>query len=317
MILYNMTQKREFFMLDIFNTYRTKDGFINLDKISDLVKMDLPTRGSRNKIWFSYLADLYLFKEEKNPFESIKEVINEELAIQFGVENASYDLAIYQEKIGVLSKDFIQEKDFIPFLFLLFQRPKISNDLVTICDILETNNIEKKQIMNIAEGLFRNHLLDIFTTQRDRNVENQGFFIDGESYFLAPRYDSAGSFLTITNRRKFNNFCNHPNKEKLLKKYKGYRTKFSLCPDTIKFNAIDVLLDLKYNFISSNSFYLESVLKKLDSEMQKIYLLNVKEVFQKLHFYNIEMDQYFKNFLVSVLHSKIEEFTRIDQEKRR
>ena len=295
-------------MLEIFDKYRTKEGMIDLDQISNLTFVNMPLRGSRPKFWFSYLDALYLFKEEKNSIESVKEIINEELAIQFGLENASYDLATYQGKKGVISKDFIENREFIPFLFLLFKRPKISNDLATICDILETDNLKREQILKIAHSLFRNHLLDIFTTQRDRNVENQGFIINEKNYFLAPRYDSAGSFLTIASLQKFTNFNNHPHKIQLLEKYKGYRTKFSLCPETVKLNAIDILLNLVYGIIPTNSFYLQEVLKSLDPEIQKIYLLNLKEIYQKLQFYNIKLNIHFKKFMSCVIETKINEF---------
>ena len=52
-------------MLEIFDKYRTKEGMIDLDQISNLTFVNMPLRGSRPKFWFSYLDALYLFKEEK------------------------------------------------------------------------------------------------------------------------------------------------------------------------------------------------------------------------------------------------------------
>lgn len=303
-------------MLDVFNDYRNNQGIIELDKIEQLKKQNKQTYGSRPKSWFSYEENFYLFKEEKQPLESIKEIINEELAIQYGLQNVIYDLAEYGGKKGTISLDFKNGKQFEPFLFLLLRNPKISNDLTTVCNTLTEINAPSENIREIAYQIFSNHLLDIFTTQRDRNIENQVFLKEEDKYTLAPRYDSAGSFLTITSQDKMRRFCAHPTREVLLKKYKGYRSKFSLCPNTIKEDAIDILLGLKYGKIPKDNFYLEQVFQSLDKEIQKIYLLNFKEIFNKLKFYNIALEKTFQKFLVCVFETKLREYERKEQEFR-
>lgn len=299
-------------MLDIFNNYRQKDGVIDLDKIVGLEKVDKKTYGSSDKEWFCYKSNLILFKEEKLPYEAIKEIINEEIALQYGLENASYDMAKYKGKRGTISLDFKGEKEFILFLFLLFKRPKISNDLVTVCSILEDMNMEREDILPVAQTLFRNYLLDIFTAQRDRNIENQGLLYDGKGYVLAPRYDSAGSFLTLTARHKLERFYNDYSRD-MLRKYKGYRSKFTLYPETVKMDAIRVLLDIKYSIIEQDNFYLKEVLKNLDQELDQIYQINIQEVFHKMESYNLFMEKYFKRFIECVFEKKKEEYE--EQEK--
>ncbi len=294
-------------MLDVFDRYRQLNGVIDLDKIPELKEIEDGTYGSRKKQWFDFQSDLLLFKEEKLPLESIKEIICEQMALQYGVDNVSYDVARYKGKYGVISPDFKKGKEFIPFLFLLLKRPKISNDLTTLCDILESMDIDREEILSFARIIFRNHLLDIFTMQRDRNVTNQGFLYDGSNYFLAPRYDCGGSFLTITARAKQERFCNQYNSDMLLK-YKGYRSKFTLYPGTVKLDAIDVLLDIRYSGIMYNNFYLGEVLKDLDSEIDKIYNINMREIFTRLESYNIKMEPYFKRFLECAFETKKREY---------
>lgn len=294
-------------MLNHFNKYRDKNGYIVLKQIKNLQKLDLPTYGSRFKIWLKIDGELYLFKEGNNDLENLKEIVNEELAKQFKIKNASYDLAILDGKPGLISPDFRQEKEFIPFMFYYFRKPVISNDLVNFCNILNDMHINEEIIFKMASDLFRNHLLDIFTAQRDRNIENLGTLNHDE---LSPRYDSAGSFLNVNSPGKINTFIQTPNKEHLFQKYKGYRTKFSLCPNTITENSIDVLLKLYTNIYSYDSKYLLSVLPLLNKEMAKIYLLDFRAIFNYLKDYNIFIANYYQKLMVEVYQAKIQEYER-------
>ena len=137
-------------------------------------------------------------------------------------------------------------------------------------------------------------------------MNNQGFLYTG-SYVLAPRYDSANSFLTLTARHKLDRFCNKYTQDMLVK-YKGYRSKFTLYPGTVKMNAISVLLDLKYSIIEYNNFYLKEGLKDLDDELAKIYNINLSEAFQKMEFYDIKVENYFKKFISKVFEVKKQEY---------
>lgn len=94
----------------------------------------------------------------------------------------------------------------------------------------------------------------------------------------------------------------------MLVKYKGYRSKFTLYPGTVKMNAISVLLDLKYSIIEYNNFYLKEGLKDLDDELAKIYNINLSEAFQKMEFYDIKVENYFKKFISNVFEVKKQEY---------
>lgn len=294
-------------MLGVFDKYRRTNGIIDLDSIKTLKETNRKTYGSRKKQWFDYRGIHLLFKEEKLPYESLKEILNEQIALAYGLKNVNYDIATYQGALGTISFDFINEKEFIPFLFLLQKKPCISNDLVTISEILSNLNVREKKIEEITHLLFKNYLLDLFTMQRDRNVMNQGFLYDNNEYNLAPRYDSAGSFLTITARDKMERFY-HQFERDMLIKYKGYRSKFTLCPGTVKMNAIDVLLDVKYQKIECQNIYLVETLKNLDTELNQIYTINLKEIFNELEFYNLKLENYFKRFIEYAFEMKKNEY---------
>ncbi len=68
------------------------------------------TIGARNKFWFNNYE--YLFKEIYiGSFEDYAELIADELASFLNISCASYDLAIYNGKKGVITKNFVNEDD--------------------------------------------------------------------------------------------------------------------------------------------------------------------------------------------------------------
>ena len=68
------------------------------------------TKGARNKFWFNNYE--YLFKEiYSNSYEDYAEIIASDLAAFLGIPCASYDLAIYNNRKGVISKNFVNEDE--------------------------------------------------------------------------------------------------------------------------------------------------------------------------------------------------------------
>lgn len=299
-------------MLDVFNKYRQSDGIVNLKDVTSLteVKSIIDGTNKRYKKWLNMDSDLYLFKEGSH-FESIKELVNEEMAIQYEIENAEYDLAFYKDKKGVITKDFRENKEFIPFVFI--EEMKKSYDFITLCNSLEKKGLSKEQILSLSNIVFKNHLLNIFTEESDRNITNQAFLYNGNDYELAPRYDSSNSFLPLKSKSKMNKFCN-TNGGDIFKKYRVAYPKFILYPTTKNRNAINALLDLKYLKVIDDNLYLKEALKILDSEIDKIYKIDMKSIFTKLEFYNINIETYFKDFLECVFEVKKEEYEKKDKQ---
>ena len=88
-----------------------ENGRINISKgISNGIihKSEVELEGARNKFWFNDCN--YMFKEIfEGSYEDYAELISSELAKEFGIECATYDLAICDGKLGVITKNFVNE----------------------------------------------------------------------------------------------------------------------------------------------------------------------------------------------------------------
>ncbi len=111
-----------------------KNGRINIDdgiKNGTIFDTEIYNVGSRNKMWFNNSS--YMFKEIWNDsYEDYAELIASELAKEFGIPSAYYDLAIYQGKNGVITKNFVNEdigeeliigKDIVNTIYNLHIKP--------------------------------------------------------------------------------------------------------------------------------------------------------------------------------------------------
>ena len=109
--------------------YRNKNGFID---ISDLKK-----DARYYSFWFEYEGYKYYFKKRKNALDLYSELIAEELAKDFNIPSAHYDLAVYNEKTGVISKNVISDDDnYISMRKILINHYKDS------CIVDTVNNLE-------------------------------------------------------------------------------------------------------------------------------------------------------------------------------
>ena len=88
-----------------------ENGRINISKgISNGIihKSEIELEGARNKFWFNDCK--YMFKEIfEGSYEDYAELISSELAKEFGIECAIYDLATCDGKLGVITKNFVNE----------------------------------------------------------------------------------------------------------------------------------------------------------------------------------------------------------------
>lgn len=88
-----------------------ENGRINISKGIDngiIHKSEIELEGARNKFWFNDCK--YMFKEIfEGSYEDYAELISSELAKEFGIECATYDLAICDGKLGVITKNFVNE----------------------------------------------------------------------------------------------------------------------------------------------------------------------------------------------------------------
>lgn len=292
-------------MYDKFNKYRSNEGYINLDSISKKV-LDRKTYGSRKgKVWFSIFGDKYLFKPSLNKYEEYKEVINYLIAENLDISTATYDLASLNGIKGVITKDFIKNSSFAPMLLLLCKNNSCNNCLYNYYMAMKNDNIDPNIIKSNMHSFYFEHLLDIFTCQYDRNVENNAL-MDGVK---APRFDSAASFLSLLKPQKINNFMALPDKKLYIEKFKGKRTKLRVMPGSMKENSIDELLKAIYEYQDIDKDFRE-IFYSTDSYISKIKTVDFTNIMNLLKEYYEVMPQSYYDFFRFIVEYKLEEYER-------
>ena len=148
-------------MLDNFNKYRNKNGYIDINNIPKEV-LDRKTYGSRkDKFWFNYEENEYLFKPNMNQEEDVREILNEEMAKILDIENAKYDLAIFQGKKGIISKNFILSNTHLLLGIQLLCKYNlgIHNDIFTYMEAIKKHGEPKEKVLIVTEELLKRHIL--------------------------------------------------------------------------------------------------------------------------------------------------------------
>lgn len=297
-------------MIDKFNKYRKINGYIDLNTIPKEIIAKKVYGSRKDKFWFDYEGNEYLFKPNMNQEEDIREIINEELAKILEINNAEYDLGIFQGKKGVISKSFIKNKEnlLLGLQILCKYNLGIHNDIYTYIEALKKSGESSENIHNITEELFKRHILDILSAQRDRNNENIAFIESDNRITLAPRYDSAGSFLSICTPNKMNGFITSQSKEEFIKKYKGIRTKLRIIPGSMTENSIDEFFSSLNSEITSND--LKQQIYNLGSYIEDALNIDFNIIYNILREYNIYLSNNSYMYYRTVYEYKVEEFEK-------
>ncbi len=300
-------------MIYKFNKYRDKHGYIKLEEIKKEPLL-ISVHGSRkDKEWFLIDGEYYLFKGNNGPLEEIKELINELMARQLGIENAQYDAAIYQGRKGVLTLDFTKGKIVNPMLNYLCEINILSNDLYTYVVFLCSRGISEEKIKENIKFWLYSHILDIFTCQKDRHFKNLSLFDDTLSH--TPRYDSAGSFLSITNYSKMYNFVSSDSKDILIERYRGARTKFRIFPGDVTENSIDELLSAC--FVPRKDSYIFNLIKEVlllvPSMIKTVSQMDFSSLFYELSEVNIILSDFYKDYFELIFKLRIEEYEKKEE----
>ncbi len=300
-------------MMDTFNSYRNQVGRIDLEKIPEIKTIKKPTYGSREKMWFQVKEQQILFKKNMRVNEDITEIINELISQFLEIECVSYDLATYQGMEGVIAKQFLQPEDqYKPTICLLCgdYMHKISNDIYTILQALEQKQVDIVHIQSNIQKLMKNQVQDVFTSQFDRNVHNTGFIQREHNHMLAPRHDSANSFLNIFDDNKMDHFLYAQNKETLIKRYKGTRTKMKITPNSNFQSSMEELVNFLYNTTENIPVIMQQTIPIAKETITKINLLQLKELFYILEQYNIWIPNRQKQFFEYVWNYNLEDYQK-------
>ena len=202
-------------VLEIFNKYRNKNGYINFNIV--------PKRAYESP-YVSIEAyeiddDIYFFRGEFWDGAGIRELINEEIAKQVDIENAEYDLAILNGKKGTITKRFIGYNEIFKEgydILIDSSNKRTDNTLYNYLLFLKKEGVSNNRIQKICRGMLENYILDIFSLQEDRNLSNLGFLTKAKNIRLAPRFDNEMSFLQDKNGRRMWSFINSQNKKQYI-----------------------------------------------------------------------------------------------------
>lgn len=174
-----------------------KDGFIELDDYD-----------YRKVSYYYYVINInnnkYYFKKSKSIRTVYNELIAEELAKDYGIENVKYDLASLDGFIGVISEDFIKDRSFIYIGSLLakFHKNEFIPQYNNLKDLQECI-MKKYGDKSLFDSILDMFIFDMLIGNVDRHTDNYGLFVDNNislatifdnEYMLDPRSVYDGTY---------------------------------------------------------------------------------------------------------------------------
>lgn len=206
-----------------------KEGFIDIDKILRQQGVNIYNISSspcvtiiendEHKILFSfeYQNEIYYFKYDANTI-AYDELVAAELASDYGIKHIDYDLAVWEDVCGVISKNYKEENaNFIEGYEILSDYwdkypseedkeldgfitnanrtyVEIHNNLDDIWDALEyryQNREDKREIItDLMKRIIDIFIFDIITCQSDRHSLNWGIIEKNGIVDIIPLYDN-------------------------------------------------------------------------------------------------------------------------------
>ncbi len=260
------------------NVKRDSLGRILLD---DFTQLDYNIIGRKEKVWLLKNGKKYLFKFGASNYEIYAELIAEELAHQCGFETATYELAIYKGKTGIVTPSFLKSYEII-----ISGDKYLSNakDIAIQNNInldFKNNNIENimnavafqdpnSDIYEILLSIMKIFCFDLAILESDRNKTNWSIIrgVDGKIR-IAPIYDCSTMARMNTDIDSLVNNLNDINQV------------FNIT-DSIKF-------DLKINGKSSDNYFEEfSKLCDMFPDYVSLIMDGIKNIDTDLAIKNVE-----------------------------
>lgn len=208
---------------------KRKNGYIELEKLfrnpeckiidwKNEAEMKSDLSFSKVQSVFSYLGDIWIYKDSNDENTEYLELIAEELAHDFGIPCAYYDLAILNEQEGNISKYFKSKDrkyifgeqilgDYVENVLKIDKNAdpdfyesavEAHNSLEGIWRALEYRyqNLENREFVidNLMNQLINIFIYDIFTGQDDRHSYNWGVVESESNISLQLLYDDESIF---------------------------------------------------------------------------------------------------------------------------
>ena len=180
---------------------RNEQGFVILDDSKE-IQNNLINKGRKAKTWLSFEGNSYLFKTDASNYEIWAELLSYELGKQCKLDMAEYDLGIYKGQYGVISKNFLNQDEFIMSGEVMLEfaqkimydnnKDKVTNSIEDIIGLLKKLSaiLENKYSNDkIVEPLIKMWAFDGLIMESDRNPSNWSIIEKNNEFRLSPMYD--------------------------------------------------------------------------------------------------------------------------------
>jgi hypothetical protein len=179
--------------------------------LKDYQSSEAESLGTKEKFWFKHQNITYLYKKSRpNTIEDCSEKIAAELSVLMGLPHAGCELAMFEDRNGIVSRSFISENyrlvhgnEILANICLDYQKNKhlpsqhtLTNIFKAIRDFSVKSPLDGKLPNGIVQAIdvFIGYLiLDALIGNSDRHHENWGYISNGDKNYLAPNYDLASS----------------------------------------------------------------------------------------------------------------------------
>ena len=263
---------------------KRKDGRIILSKNSFHLIVD---RVERKK----YQYKNWIFKEiRKNSYEDYCELFCEEVFRRFDIPSAFYDLALLNNKKGVITYDFIRNEKYKSAKELIGEIIK-SEDINNIMEYNNYNslieillkycnkyNLDISNLDLTISKIKKMMLLDILLLQSDRNPNNYGFIIN-EKLELSRVFDNSNAMS-----------CNHIDRDPydntpLLTVKNKRNNYYEEVENNIDFYK-DIIIYIKYLESNMEDIF-RNIENKINNQVPLIVKKYITDILEK-HFSNIK-----------------------------
>lgn len=240
-------------ILNLSEIFNDKYEYNKNEEITNQKFVEIELNGQREKFWFYYDNKKYLFKKQGNQSDDIyAEVVANEIAETLEIPSAKYTLAQFNNELGVVTEDFIQEDERlilgVEIISEVLNKYSVENDkflknygidelgvkdahnklnnledIWSILDLYFKDRENKEQLVKMTmDGLLKVFLFDLLTMQGDRHIRNWGIIANEKegTYRFAPLFDNSNICgLNRSNTKiAFAGMLNSLNKNNMLEK---------------------------------------------------------------------------------------------------